>query len=73
MGMVDSRPRSNSNRTNRDGTGDEREEEAEAPKLVPTYWDNPKAYSYLEANIYTPKSCPPKVSSIACSGEGGPL
>ena len=36
MGMVDSRPRSNSNRTNMDGTGDEKEEEAKAPELVPT-------------------------------------
>ena len=73
MGMVDSQSHSSSNRASMDGTGDEKEEEAEAPELVPTCWDNPKAYFYLEANIYTPKSCPPKVSSIACSGEGGPL
>ena len=36
MGMVDSQPRSSSNRANMDGTGDEKEE-AEAPELVPTY------------------------------------
>ena len=37
------------------GTGDEKEEEAEAPELVPTYWGFFEAYSYPEANIYTPK------------------
>ena len=36
MGMVDSQPHSNSNRASMDGTGGEKEEEAEAPKLVPT-------------------------------------
>ena len=36
MGMVDSQPRSSSNRVNVDGTGDEKEEEAEASELVPT-------------------------------------
>ena len=36
MGMVDSQSCSSSNRANMDGTGDEKEEEAEAPKLVPT-------------------------------------
>ena len=35
MGMVDSQPRSSNNRASMDGTGDEKEEEAEAPKLVP--------------------------------------
>ena len=73
MGMIDSQSRSSSNRASMDGTENEKEEEAEAPELVPTCWGYFKAYSYLEANIYTPKSCPPKVSSIACSGEGGPL
>ena len=36
MGMVDSQPRSSNNRASMDGTGDEKEEEAEAPELVPT-------------------------------------
>ena len=36
MEIVDSQPRSSSNRASMDGTGDEKEEEAEAPKLVPT-------------------------------------
>ena len=36
MGMVDSQPHSSSNRASRDGIGDEEEEEAEAPELVPT-------------------------------------
>ena len=36
MGMVDSQFCSSSNRANMDGTGDEEEEEAEAPELVPT-------------------------------------
>ena len=35
MGTVDSQSRSSSNRVSMDGTGDEKEEEAEAPKLVP--------------------------------------
>ena len=37
MGMVDSQPHSNSNRASVDGTDDEKEEEAKAPELVPTY------------------------------------
>ena len=36
MGMVDSQSYSSSNRAGMDGIGDEKEEEAEAPKLVPT-------------------------------------
>ena len=36
MGMVDLQPDSSSNQASVDGTGDEKEEEAEAPKLVPT-------------------------------------
>ena len=36
MGMVDSQSRSSSNQASMDGIGDEKEEEAEAPKLVPT-------------------------------------
>ena len=36
MGIVDSQPHSNSNRASVDGTGDEKEEEVEAPELVPT-------------------------------------
>ena len=36
MEMVDSQSRSSSNRASMDGTGDEKEEEAEAPELVPT-------------------------------------
>ena len=36
MGMVDSQSCSSSNRANMDSTGDEKEEEAEAPELVPT-------------------------------------
>ena len=60
MGTVDSQPCSSSNRACTLGTGDEEEEEAEAPELVPTYWGHPKAYSYPEANIYTPKKLPPR-------------
>ena len=37
MGMVDSQPRSSSNRASMDGTGDEEEEKAKAPELVLTY------------------------------------
>ena len=55
MGMIDSRSRSSSNRASMDGTGNEKEEEAEAPELVPTCWGFFEAYSYLEANICTPK------------------
>ena len=36
MGMVDSQPRSSSNRASTDGVGDGKEEEMEAPELVPT-------------------------------------
>ena len=36
MGMVDSQLRSSSNRASRDGIGDEKEEEVEAPELIPT-------------------------------------
>ena len=36
MVMVDSQPHFNSNRARTLGTGDEEEEEAEAPELVPT-------------------------------------
>ena len=36
MGMIDSRSRSSSNRASMDGTENEKEEEAEAPELVPT-------------------------------------
>ena len=36
MGMVDSQSRSSSNRASMDGTGDEKEEKAEALELVPT-------------------------------------
>ena len=36
MGMVDSQPCSSCNRAYMDGTGDEKEEKAEAPELVPT-------------------------------------
>ena len=38
-----------------DGTDDEKEEDAEAPELVLTCWGYPEVYSYLEANICTPK------------------
>ena len=58
MGMVDSQPRSSNNRAHTLGTGDEEEEEAEAPELVPTCWGHPEAYSYPEANICTPKKSP---------------
>ena len=37
MGIVDSQPRSSSNRANMDGTGDGKEEEVEALEWVPTY------------------------------------
>ena len=37
IGMVDSQPHSYSNRASMDGTGDEKEEKAKAPELVPTY------------------------------------
>ena len=36
MGMVNSQSCSSSNQASMDGTGDEIEEEAEAPELVPT-------------------------------------
>ena len=36
MRMVDLQSHSSSNRASMDGNGDEKEEEAEAPKLVPT-------------------------------------
>ena len=53
-----------------DGTGDEKEEEAEVPELVPTCCGHLEAYYYLEANICTPK----KSSSISlASYKGGPL
>ena len=55
MGMLDLQPDSSSNQASVDGTGDEKEEEAEAPKLVPTCRGYPRAYSYPEANICTPK------------------
>ena len=58
MGMVDSQPRSSSNQASMDGTGDEKEEEAEMPELILTYWGYPKANSYPEANICTPKKSP---------------
>ena len=51
MGMVNSQPHSSSNRANMDGTGNEKEEEAEAPELVPTCWGYLGMYSYPEANI----------------------
>ena len=37
MGMVDSQSCSSSNRVSMDGTGNEKEEEAEVPELVPIY------------------------------------
>ena len=46
MGMIDSQSRSSSNRANMDGIGDEKEEEAEAPELVPNCWGFSEAYSY---------------------------
>ena len=55
MGMVDSQPRASRKRASMDGIGDEKEEEAEAPESVPTFWGYPEAYSYPEANICTPK------------------
>ena len=55
MGMVDSQSCSSSNRASMDGTGDEKEEEAETLELVPTCWGFSEAYSYPEANICTPK------------------
>ena len=47
MGMVDSQSRSSSNQASMDGTDDEKEEDAEAPELVPTYWGFSKAHPYL--------------------------
>ena len=55
MGMLDLQPDSSSNQASVDGTGDEKEEEAEAPKLVPTCQGYPEVYSYPKANICTPK------------------
>ena len=55
MGMVDSQPRASRKRASMDGIGDEKEEEAEAPKLVPTCQGYPEVYSYPKANICTPK------------------
>ena len=60
MGIVDSQPRSSSNRARTLGTGDEEEKEAVAPELVPTCWGHLGAYSYPEANICTPKKLPQK-------------
>ena len=36
MGMIDSQPHSSSNQASMAGIGDEKEEEVEAPELVPT-------------------------------------
>ena len=58
--MVDSQSRSNSNRAYTLGTGDEEEEETEAPELVLACWGHHGAYFYLEANICTPKKSPSK-------------
>ena len=44
--MVDSQSHSSSNRAHTLSTGDEEEEEAEAPELVPTCWGHHGAYSY---------------------------
>ena len=66
MGIIDSQPHSNNNRASVDGTGDEKEEEAEAPELVPTCWGHPGVYSYPEANIYTPKKSSSR-SLASCS------
>ena len=55
MGMVDSQPYSSSNQAGMDVTDNEKEEEAKAPELVRTCWGYLGAYSYPEANIYTPK------------------
>ena len=65
MGMIDSQPRSSSNWASMDGTSGKKEEEAEAPELVPTCWDYPEAYFYLEANICTPKKSPSR-SLVNC-------
>ena len=65
MGMVDSQSRSSSNWASMDGTDDEKEEEAEAPELVPTYWGYSEAYFYPEANICTPKKLSSK-SLVSC-------
>ena len=72
MGMVDSQLCSSSNWASTDGTGDEKEEGAEAPELVPTCWGYLGAYSYPKANICTPKNHHLEVSPAACSGERGP-
>ena len=55
MGMVDSQSCSSNNQASMGGTGNEKEEEAEAPELVPTCWGYPEVYSYPEANICTPE------------------
>ena len=56
--MVDSQSRSSSNQARVLGVGDEEEEEAEVLELVLTCWGHRGAYSYLEANICTPKKSP---------------
>ena len=55
MRMVDSQYHSSSDWASMDGTGDEKEEKAKAPGLVPTCWGYPEAYSYPKANICIPK------------------
>ena len=73
MGMVDSQPHSSSNRASRDGIGDEEEEEAEAPELVPTCWGYPERTLIQKLIFVLLKNRPPKVSLVARSGEGGSL
>ena len=70
MGMVDSQSRSSSNRANMNGTDDEKEKEA--------YWFPPAEATLKRTLIHKLisvllKNRPPKVSSVACSDEGGPL
>ena len=66
MGMVDSQPHSINNRASADSTGDKKGKEAGAPKLVPTCWGHPGAYSYPKANICTPKKSSSR-SLASCS------
>ena len=56
--MVDSQSHSSNNRARTLGTGDEEEEEEEALELVLACWGHHGVYSYLEANICTPKKSP---------------
>ena len=73
MGIVDSQPHSNSNWADMDGTGNEKEEEAEAPELVPISEATLERTLIQKLISVLLKNRPPEVSPSACNDEGGPL